>query len=41
MPDGSKTLVLTGVTAITPFRRHDDCTLVLADGKIVRMVGAD
>jgi len=41
MPKDEKTLVLTGATAITPFRRHDHCTLVLADGKIVRMGGPD
>ncbi len=33
----TKHLILYGATAITPFRKERDCTLVLADGKIVQM----
>jgi len=32
-----KVLALIGATAITPYRREDDCTLVLGEGKIAQM----
>jgi len=35
--NSSKPLALIGVTAITPYRREDDCTLVLIDGRIAQM----
>ena len=37
MPGYDKTVALVGATAITPFRRANDCTLLLRGGKIVQM----
>ncbi|HXK95657.1 MAG TPA: amidohydrolase family protein, partial [bacterium] len=36
-----KPIALTGATAITPYRRHEDCTLVLEKGKIAQMGHAE
>jgi N-acetylglucosamine-6-phosphate deacetylase len=41
MPDNVKSLVLTGATAITPFRREQNCTFVLNAGKIAQMGRGD
>jgi len=41
MDTEAKPIVLTGATAITPFRRHEDCSLVLENGKIAQMGHAD
>ena len=37
MPANIKPIVLTGATAITPFRREENCTFVLDGGKITQM----